>query len=172
MTADTATIGAQSRAKAALTTADTAPIEPRTLSEKLRLAGLRVKLLTLDRLDGRTTAAKRTAALIAALERDVGGDPTTAQRQLIVRAALTAAMLEDLEARWLQGAAIDPAVHATLSNRLRRLLVTIGLERVPKTVPSLAEYLKQLEHDGGPANNTTAEDESEDAVDVADEAAA
>jgi hypothetical protein len=100
----------------------------------------RAKLATIGSLDKRTAAYKRTAELISALEADCGGDPTVAQRKLIERAALTNALIEDIEVRWLAGEVIDPALHATLANSLRRLLMTIGISRVAKPV-SLRERL-------------------------------
>src|SRR5262249_53018034 len=95
---------------------------------------------------------KKVSETIAALTADIGGDPTTGQKQLIERAALTAALIEDLETRWLGGkVAIDPTVHATLTNSLRRLLESIGLERVPKTVTSLNQYTADRTIEAEPA---------------------
>lgn len=49
-------------------------------------------------------------------------------------------------------AAVDPGVIGTLSNNLRRLLQTIGLQRVPKPVTAL-EYLSALERAAPPSND-------------------
>ena len=107
----------------------------RALADAVRL---RTKFLSLGDLDGRTGAAKRVRDLIRQIETDLGSDPSTAQRQIITRVALTSVMIEDVEARYLRGQAIDPLIHATLCNSLRRLLETIGLQRVPRDVsPSL-----------------------------------
>ena len=53
-------------------------------------------------------------------------------------------MIEDIEARYLRGQVIDPLIHSTLCNSLRRLLVTVGLERRAKPVLSLQEHLEKL----------------------------
>ena len=110
------------------------PIASASLTDRLKLLSTKAKLLTLGNLDKRGRAYRKTVEIISALEGDLGGDPTTAQRQLIQRAALTAALVEDIEVRWLGGEMIDPVVHATLTNSLRRLLATIGLERRPRDV--------------------------------------
>ena len=99
---------------------------------------------------------------------DLGGDDqiTTTQRLLIGRAAIAAVMTEDQETRYLAGAPIDPAVHATLSNSLRRLLLTIGLSRVPKNIPTLAEHLAMLSEQRGPVADDA--DDDSDGDDVVD----
>jgi hypothetical protein len=105
----------------------------------------KARLRSLDDLDHRTAAAKRAAALVAGIERDLGGSEqlSVAQRAIIQRAALCGAILEDREVLWLQGKEIDVNAYATITNCLRRLLETVGLERRAKTiVPSLAEYLE------------------------------
>ena len=91
----------------------------RALADTVRL---KTRLLTLNSLDKRTLAYRRTAELISQLETDAGSDPSVAQKLLIQRAALTAAMIEHEETKWLSGGVVDPTVHATLTNSLRRLL--------------------------------------------------
>jgi hypothetical protein len=55
---------------------------------------------------------------------------------------VTGAMIEDLEARWLAGEPIDPALYATLGNAQRRLFETIGLKRQARDVtPALQAYV-------------------------------
>jgi hypothetical protein len=109
----------------------------RRLADALRL---RTKFLSLADLDGRTGAAKRVRDLIRQLETDIP-DPSVMQRQLITRCALTSVMVEDVEARYLRGHAIDPLIHVTLSNSLRRLLTTLGLERRMRDTQTLDTYL-------------------------------
>lgn len=125
----------------------------RTMSKRDRRAmadevRLRARFLTLSSLDRRTSSFKRAQSLIDQMTADAGGDPTTAQRLLIERAALAAVMTEHEEARFLSGAAVAPEVHATLSNSLRRLLEAVGLQRVPKDAMSLDQYLASTEHHG------------------------
>ena len=129
------------------------PGQDRTMSKRDRRAmadavRLRARFLTLSSLDKRTSSFKRAQSLISQMTADAGGDPTTAQRLLIERAALAAVMTEHEEARFLSGAAVAPEVHATLSNSLRRLLEAVGLQRVPKDAMSLDQYLASTEHHG------------------------
>jgi hypothetical protein len=108
-------------------------------------AGEKVRLLSLHDLDRRTAAYRRTVDLIEAIEHDAGGHDrlSTGERQIIQRIALTCTIAEHLEARWLSGEDIDPALYCTLANAQKRLLETVGLRRVPRDVtPSLAEYLR------------------------------
>ena len=153
-------------------TDDPAQVPP-SLNDRLRVAGFKARFLTLADLDGRTAAYKRAQSLINQMAADLGGDDqiTTAQRLLIGRAAIAAVMTEDQETRFLAGAPIDPAVHATLSNSLRRLLLTIGLSRVPKNIPTLQEHLAMIAQQG-PVDD--ADDDDDDVVrsDEDEEAAA
>jgi hypothetical protein len=86
--------------------------------------------------------------LISAIEADLGGADrlSTGERQLIQRAAVTGAMLEDQEARWLSGKDIDPALYAALGNAQRRMFEAVGIKRQPRDVtPKLREYLGNIE---------------------------
>jgi len=66
------------------------------LPSKLRLVGL-------NDLDGRTSAARRAHALAAALTEELGGNPTTSQGAAIERAATLVALAEDVRSRRLAG---------------------------------------------------------------------
>jgi hypothetical protein len=106
----------------------------------------KVKLLTLENMDKRGAAYRRTVELIGRVERDLGGSGrlSSAQKQLIRSAGLTAAMLEHLGSQWLEGQPIDPVTFSTLANCARRLFETVGLQRVPREVaPTVAQYLGQ-----------------------------
>jgi hypothetical protein len=70
-------------------------------------------------------------ALMAALELEVGGKFTAAQRELAKRAAVVGVRIEHLETRWALGEQIDPLQLATLANSQRRLLAMLGLRREP-----------------------------------------
>jgi hypothetical protein len=93
--------------------------------------GDRVRLLSLSSLDKRCAAYRRVTALIAALEEEAGGRSRigAGERALIQRIAITAALAEDQEARWLSGEQIDPMIYCALGNALRRLLGAAGLRR-------------------------------------------
>jgi hypothetical protein len=106
--------------------------------------GGKTRLLSLEDLDRRTRAYQKTAELIDRVEADLGGAErlSTAEQQIIRRAALTGAVLEDLGTRWLNGEPIDCGLFATLSNSERRLYESVGLRRQPRDVtPTLPQYL-------------------------------
>jgi hypothetical protein len=114
-------------------------------------SGGKVRLLSLDDVDGRTVAYRRCVDLIACVERDLGGHNrlSEAQRQLVRHAALTATMLEDLGSRWLAGQPIDPTTFSTLVNAARRGFEAIGLQRVSREiVPTVDRYVASLVGEG------------------------
>ena len=120
------------------------PPEGQDINAGNRPSTAKTRLLSLGDVDRRCTAYRKTADLIDAIEADLGGPDhlSTGERQIIQRAALTGALLEDLEARWLAGEPIDPALYATLGNAQRRLFETVGLKRVPRGVtPTLQAYV-------------------------------
>jgi hypothetical protein len=98
----------------------------------------KVRLRSLDDLDNRTAAARRARELVADLESDLGGDLSTAERELVKRAALLGAIVEDTEVRWLQRQHADLSLYGTLVDRQRRILETLGLRRRPRDVTDRA----------------------------------
>lgn len=138
----------------------------RHLADELRI---RTRFLTLADLDRRTNAYKRTQSLISEMTADLGGDSeiTTAQRLLIGRAAIAAVMTEDQEVKFLAGGVVDPAIHATLSNSLRRLLEAIGISRVPRDVsPSLDQIGRLIADQEAREVTEQAEDEQDAEVEA------
>lgn len=104
----------------------------------------KLRLLTLDHLDGRTAAARRARELIDAIELDLGGADRLSEgsRQLVQRAAILGTFIESCEARWLGGTAVDLADYLAAINSQRRVLATLGLERRAREVaPSVSEYI-------------------------------
>jgi hypothetical protein len=104
----------------------------------------KAKILTLDELDFRTASVRRARELMTGIENDCGGaeELSTAEKQLIQRAAISGAMLEALEAQWLAGDPIDVPAYVALGNAQRRYFETVGLKRRPRDVtPTLAQYL-------------------------------
>jgi hypothetical protein len=101
-----------------------------TVKPRIAKAGY-VRFLTLRDLDGRSRAAGRCKELVRALEVDLGGanQLTTAQQQLIQRAALLGTTCEDFEVRFALGEPIELADYLTTVNVQRRVLATLGLER-------------------------------------------
>jgi hypothetical protein len=107
--------------------------------------GAKLRLLTLNDLDGRTAAARRVRELIADLESDLGGGSnlTRAQAQLVQRAAVLGALIENAEATWAAGGHIDIGEYLAGINAQRRVLATLGLERRMRDVtPNLSDYLR------------------------------
>ena len=130
--------------------ADALQIEGRSTPDPPPKAGSKLRLLTLDDLDRRTAAYRETRKLIDEIENDLGGGDrlSTAERQLVQRAACLGAVLTDTETRWIEGGDLDPTVYCTVVNAQRRLLETIGLRRRAKDVtPSLDDIAAQIEAD-------------------------
>jgi hypothetical protein len=112
--------------------------------QRVRRSADKMRLMTMSHIDGRTRAMCKVRALGAAIENDLGGADrlTQGQRQLVQRAAVLGALIEDVEARWAAGDAIDIAGYLSAINAQRRVLATLGLQRVARDVtPSLAAYL-------------------------------
>jgi hypothetical protein len=105
----------------------------------------KARLLTLDALDGRTVAARAARDLARSITADLGGDDnvSAAQAELVRRAALLGAYLEDAEARWLAGDDVDVPAWLSAVDRQRRTLMALGLERKARPVPDLQTYLRE-----------------------------
>lgn len=114
----------------------------------------KIKLLTRDRLDGRTSGAR----LFDQIVRDItslGGDEklSTVQRNLIAAFAGASCHVEHLNGCLLLGEPIDISQYSQAVSSLVRISSRLGLQRVPKAVESLTEYLerrrdeKTIEHD-------------------------
>jgi hypothetical protein len=121
-----------------MNSADSSPMQPGSITGKARM-------LTLDDLDGRTLAARRARMLVEDIESDLGGPKniSAAMRELVVRAAVLGALLQDGEARLLAGEKVDFAQHLAAINSQRRVLTTLGLDRRTRDVtPNLGDYLQ------------------------------
>lgn len=119
------------------TTLDRASAVPAMDGEKLRL-------MTLGDLDGRTASAKRARALVQDLESDLGGSSrvSAGQRELVTRAAVIGALVQDSEARMLTGEEVDMPGYLHAVKVQRQLLDTLGLDRRIKDVtPPLRDYI-------------------------------
>jgi hypothetical protein len=126
---------------------DTAELLPGRAADSSPKAPAKARLLTLDALDRRTAAYQGVRKGIQAIEADLGGPAhlSHAERSLVQRCAILAAMLTDQETAYLAGAPIDPANYCTLVNALRRTLETVGLKRIARDItPSVADYVAHL----------------------------
>ena len=123
----------------------------------------KLRLTSLSQLDQRTTAAKETVALAAAIERDIGGDPSATMRVLIEQTACVSALCSDYARRYLAGELPTDEVGSWLSatNNLRRLSDTVGLQRVAKQV-SLNAYLEAKAAAAPPQAEETASKNEDD----------
>ena len=121
-----------------------------------KAAGKRA-LKTLTSLDGRTTAARRAAALVATFAIELGGELTSMQRIKVENAAALVAISEDASARRLAG---DP---------------DIGLDDLVRTASAARRAIRDLgikpptERDYVPLRERWAA-EIEDGDEMADEA--
>jgi hypothetical protein len=98
----------------------------------------KIRLLTLDALDARTAAAQSARKLIETLSSDLGGEDqlTAGEYQLVVRAAMTGAIVADFEARWVAGQQVPLCDYLQAVNVQRRVLATLGLQRRARDVSS------------------------------------
>lgn len=97
-------------------------------------------------IDGRSALSRRAKDILAALISDQSGIENISETrlQLCRRFATTAVMAEALEAKLVNGEAIDLAEHALLSSTLVRIAQRIGLNRRSKTiVPTVRDYIEQ-----------------------------
>jgi hypothetical protein len=87
----------------------------------------------LEGVDNRSHTARRYREINALISRDVSPDAdlTEAQKQLIRSAAGLVILRERLDVLAVNGKQIDAGEYCAVSNTLRRVLVTIGLKRVP-----------------------------------------
>jgi hypothetical protein len=104
-----------------------------------------VRLKTLEALDNRTYAARKAFDIMGALLSDLGGleNTSAAEQQLVQRASVLAARIEDAECRWLEGADINVNEHLAAVNCQRRVLEVLGLKRRARDVTSLGEILRE-----------------------------
>lgn len=124
---------------------DAAQMNAEIASEASEKGGGKLRLLTLADLDGRTRARKQADDAYAAMCSDLGGEDhlSTSRRLLAQHAAVMHAMAEDQAARFLKGEPVDVGGYATLTNSLRRLLETVGLNRVARdATPKLRNIIE------------------------------
>ena len=96
-------------------------------------------------VDGRTQMARHYGSLVSAIAEDIGGfaDISAAQRELVRRAAGLSVLATVSEAKLLNGEAIDIGELVSLGNAQRRILSTLGLQRIARDVtPDLRDYLE------------------------------
>jgi hypothetical protein len=98
--------------------------------------------------------ARRYRDLCAGHVSDLGGPdsgPSEAQLSLVKRASTVEVELEAMEGRLSRGEAIDLDLYTRALGHLRRVLETLGIERMARPVESLHEYLARKYPDDSPA---------------------
>lgn len=121
---------------------DTTPIQAEKPAETPSKG--KVRLLTLDDLDGRTRAAQQVRDTRQAIFNDCGGEDglSTLERIAVDNCALLDALTKDAAARWLSGQEIDVAAIGTLMNSYNRTAAVLGWKRRPRDVtPDLRTYI-------------------------------
>jgi len=100
----------------------------------------------LEGIDGRSATARRFRDVLTQIVSDLGGSDrlSEGQRQLARRCAMLSVECEKLESRGVAGGEIDLEAYNALTNTLGRAFQRLGLKRVPKDVPTLAEHLARL----------------------------
>jgi hypothetical protein len=96
--------------------------------------------------DGNSAWSRRVRDIAAAHISDLGGADHLSQAQLalIQRASAMTAECERFDALLSIGQEIDLDLYSRIAGNLRRILESIGLQRVPKdATPTLREYLEQ-----------------------------
>jgi hypothetical protein len=105
----------------------------------------RPQLLTRDRLDGRTNAAKVFDRLVVDIEADLGGHDqlSTIERALVEAFAGACVTLHHLNTKLALGEEIDLGQHAQAVSAMVRVASRLGLRRRTRDVtpPSVADYL-------------------------------
>jgi hypothetical protein len=96
--------------------------------------------------DNRGTWVRRLRDVIALIAADRGGGDVLSEATLAVirRASVLIVELEQRELKFAEHGATDLQLeqYSRVAGNLRRMLESIGLERVPKEVPDLATYVR------------------------------
>jgi hypothetical protein len=98
----------------------------------------------LQGVDQRTGPGRRFKDIVRAVIADQGGSGAVAEvrLQLIRRFAAEACLAEQLEARMALGAEIDIVGHCQLAGTMSRIAARIGINRTPRDVQTLENYLE------------------------------
>src|ERR1700730_2080029 len=103
------------------------------------------KIFSIAGADGRSSLSRRYRDIVAATTADLGGGDVLSegQRQIIRRASALSIICESVEVDLVAYQAFDIANYLTAANALRRMVETLGLQRVVRdATPRLADYLE------------------------------
>ena len=130
-----------------------------------RNGGSKTRLLSLADLDRRTRAGQTAHDMKRAIVSDLGGADQLSTLEMIQaeNAAVDAAILRDLQVRWLLGEEVEAATLMTVENTFNRTAGMLGTKRRPRElVPSLDQYATQRSVTAGAAGER---DDAEAGVD-------
>ena len=110
---------------------------------KRRSRAAKVRLLSLDDLDARTRGAQMAREWRDAIVADLGGLDRLSTLELlqVENVAVDAAVLRDMQTRWLKGEQVVPSEIATMENTFNRTAAALGTARRAKDVTDLKTYL-------------------------------
>ena len=94
-------------------------------------------------VDGRSASARRFRDLYQGFCRDLGDDPSEADKALARSAVALAVNGELLQAKLAAGEAVDPDELVRNANGLARVMAALKTKTKPASAPSLAEVLAQ-----------------------------
>jgi hypothetical protein len=101
----------------------------------------KVRLITRDALDRRTTASKMFDNVVLNIANDLGGEDrlSTIQKHLIESFASVALLAGDTTAHMLQGEEVDVLQFATVISTMVRTAQRLGVGRVAKNIEQSCE---------------------------------
>jgi hypothetical protein len=96
----------------------------------------KVRLLTFDALDQRTAGYQYAQDTRDAIFGDLGGADqlSTLERLQVENASLSAAILRDMQVRWLKGENVPVAEMVSVENTFNRTAASLGIQRRSKDI--------------------------------------
>jgi hypothetical protein len=104
---------------------------------------VKARLLTRDKLDGRTLAVRHFDAVARGIAEDLGGEGmlSTVQKCLVEAFAGIAVHVHNLNARLLAGEKVDILVHSVAVSTMVRTATRVGIHRLPRDVTTLHDAM-------------------------------
>ena len=99
----------------------------------------------MSNLDRRTKAAQIAVSTKAAIIADVGGEANLSTLELLQaeNAAMAAAVLRDMQIKWISGEEVSVSDMVSIENTFNRTAAALGTKRRPKDVQTIEAYLKR-----------------------------
>ena len=103
----------------------------------------KTRLLTFTDLDRRTRAAQHAREVRNAIVADLGGEDRLSTLELLQaeNATVDAAVLRDMQCRWLKGEPVPVSEMATIENTFNRTAAAVGTKRRTRDITPLREQL-------------------------------